>query len=344
MVCVRQAKARLKDKFKATRREFREFRRKLRKARFKANTFPKVLKLFKPKIEQAIANLDMGNSANKDGIAAASGAPRMALAALMDFLRTKIEAKISKGLTKMFDAVTKLLWKVIDPIVSALKSSLIAAVGSIPFVGGALAAVISVVFDQIYAVVKTGVGKAITKLKELISTQVVKTILDAVFSAFPRNSDPEIEECASCCSSSATLDAGQHFQQLGQSEQNSDWFLKSLGDNSALEANAAAASKSVVGPMQDAIARQAAESEKAAANTEGELLKDAAEQGAEEQAEQQTEDDEETDLDGEDEESDADDEDVEEEEEEMEREEALSRFMRKHSLSQESYESQSFDN
>ena len=283
----------------------------MRKAHFKAKTFPKVLKLFKPKIEQAIANLDMSNSADKDGVAAASGAPRMTLATLMEFLRYKIEVKISKGLTQVFDQVTALLWKVIDPIVSALKSSMIAAVGSIPFVGGMLSAVISQVFDLIYADVKTGVGDAITKLQELITTKVVKTILDAVFAAFPRKSDPElIEECASCCSSSDTLDAGSGSG--SGYKQNSDWFMKSLGDGGALEAKAAAASKSAVGPMQDTIARQAAESEKAAANTEGELLKDAEGQGAEEQAEQQSEDDEEANLDDED---DADDDEDSEDEE-----------------------------
>jgi hypothetical protein len=78
----------LREVFKKARKEFREYKKALNKARFKAKSMPRILKLFKPMIEKSLADMDLKKRQSPGG--AVQNMPNLAqvmLAVAKDFVK-----------------------------------------------------------------------------------------------------------------------------------------------------------------------------------------------------------------------------------------------------------------
>jgi len=100
---------------------------------------------------------------------------------LKNYITVQLNSKLFPVLLKLFAKISKFIWKIVTPLFGALKRSIIAAVGSIPFVGGGLAAAAGAVLDAVFDSVKNGITKAFNKMREKLQKVVVKSVVKAIF-------------------------------------------------------------------------------------------------------------------------------------------------------------------
>ncbi len=86
-------------------------------------------------------------------------------------------------LYKAIDKATSKLWSSLNTAYSGIKNPLITSVGSVPYVGGILAATVSTVLDQVYAAAQNGINNALYKLSDKVSMLITKSIVKVAVKA-----------------------------------------------------------------------------------------------------------------------------------------------------------------
>jgi len=193
---LRQAKrtakqAALQD-YKQVKDQDKQDKQQLRAAKFQKVILPKIIKILKPELLGAYKVLDATGSAGS--IVKACGQaladdektgciPMLEIdlvTLLENYLKLFLNNELTTELGSVFSDIESKIWKIFDPLESALANSIIGEVGSIPFVGGVLAAAVGVLFDAIYDVLQKAVNHALNKLKTLLQADIVKAVVDAV--------------------------------------------------------------------------------------------------------------------------------------------------------------------
>merc|ERR1719335_128042 len=103
-----------------------------------------------------------------------------AVSLLKSYLSLQLNTLLTKSLGGIFDKIEKEIWKIFDPLMSSVKNSIVGAVGEIPFVGGALAVAVNVLFDTLYGVIRKAVDGALDQLEILLQTDIVNEVIKAV--------------------------------------------------------------------------------------------------------------------------------------------------------------------
>jgi len=185
----RRAKAAAKEKYKQIRSDFRGYKKELRKAKFQKNILPKIITALKPSLLDAIAQVDMGDGAEgmlrgctltdtEDCIPLAEiGTEHL----LRDYMATKLHATLFPKLYNLFAKIKKKIFDFAKPYMDSIKSSIVTAVGTIPVVGGALAAAVNVLIEVLYYAVKYGIGSALSNVRTLLQNTIVTGVVEAVF-------------------------------------------------------------------------------------------------------------------------------------------------------------------
>merc|ERR1712178_256387 len=92
----------------------------------------------------------------------------------------KLNDTLCPMLSILFDKIWQKIYKAVKPVKDAMKSSLVASVGTIPFVGGMLAAAVGVLVDLVWMALTTGIKSAFDMLRKKLQESLVKGIVGAV--------------------------------------------------------------------------------------------------------------------------------------------------------------------
>jgi len=188
----RKARRALRKTWRKAKKAYRKFKKKLRGARFQVRTLPKIFKMLKPKIDKAMADMNTKNGAAKTGgdVVKKTPAKNITLqSVLRKYLSMSLHKVIDPLLQKVFDTVMNWIWRFLDPVVSTIKGSIVGSIGSVPFVGGFLAALAGTIVDKVYGVVKTAINNAVDKLRVLLQNKITDAMVNACFKfgGFQRN-------------------------------------------------------------------------------------------------------------------------------------------------------------
>jgi len=156
---------------------YKDFKSRLKGATFKIKSIPKVMVVLKPILLKQMAK--MKAKRGKGGKAKAPAIPD--IKTLKEFMSMKLHKLIGPPIMKMFAFMEKMLWKVVMIPLNIVKAFLMAAVGAIPFVGGVMAAVVSNVFSQAIAMLKTAVNKKLNALGKVLENKAVGIALKLMF-------------------------------------------------------------------------------------------------------------------------------------------------------------------
>jgi len=102
---------------------------------------------------------------------------------LKNYLKLQLTNELTSVMSAVFTKIEAEIWKVFDPVETSLKNAIIGEVGSIPFVGGVLAAAVGALFDALFDVLQKAVNHALNKLKALLQADIVKAVVDAVMAS-----------------------------------------------------------------------------------------------------------------------------------------------------------------
>merc|ERR1711907_396115 len=184
----RNCREKARDLYKKVRSEVKDYKKQLRKAKFQLKVLPKIVLMLKPSLLSAMSQMDMGDGA-EGGFRACKadgekecvpvdkiGVPDL----LLNFAEVNLHATLWPLLYKLFEKIQDKIWAVVDPIYQSAKTSLIASVGSIPIVGGALAAVVGAVCTIIYKIVQMGVGSALGMARKALQKALVSGVMMAL--------------------------------------------------------------------------------------------------------------------------------------------------------------------
>lgn len=99
---------------------------------------------------------------------------------MLNYIKMNLHATLWPTLYELFKKINDAIWKFVDVFAKAAKSSLLTAVGSIPFVGGMLAAVVGIVWDVVYKAIKLGVGTALSMIRKNLQIVIVETATETI--------------------------------------------------------------------------------------------------------------------------------------------------------------------
>lgn len=148
--------------------------------------------LLKPKLLDALSKADMGDAS----IGVLRGCPPPPLTQtdcvpvyeigtvdlLRNYLTVELNSKLWPKLYTVFKKIMDGIWGLVKPVLDSFKSSLMVAVGSIPVVGGALSAAVSVIAEIVWFGLKLGIKKAFSSLRDTLQEFLVVTVVNGVFS------------------------------------------------------------------------------------------------------------------------------------------------------------------
>lgn len=158
----------------------------MRRAKFKVKILPKIVAKVKPAITKAMMKMTGMDEASSNSTAVVEGAPVEDIAkpeTLKEFVSMKLHNFVGGNLQKIFDKIQSLIWQFVDPLVSAIQSALVTAVGSIPFVGGLLAAVVGNVFDIVMGKLREFINGKLDELRQMLEDKICDAILNVAFKA-----------------------------------------------------------------------------------------------------------------------------------------------------------------
>jgi len=191
------ARRALKDTWKKAKKDYKNFKKKIRGARFKSKILPKIVKMVAPSITKEMNSIFGGKpialdaykvieaiesgSFKTDVKAFGEAEAKKAQATLQKYVQAELQKFVSAGLDPVFTDIENLLWKAVDPIVKTLQNALVGSVGDIPFIGGELADVIMDVFEIIDAKVKNGVDGKIQGVETMLENRIVGALMHLAF-------------------------------------------------------------------------------------------------------------------------------------------------------------------
>lgn len=200
---IRRKKRRaLRKEWKKAKSAYKNFKKRLRGARFKVKLLPKIFKVIAPKLQKHLSTVNMSNSGSAEGAAVVSSTPDVKSAnkspakrktfwkVMRKFLQLSVESKVFPAVKGAFTKIQTKLWAVLGKVIAAIKQSIVGSVGSIPFVGGVLAVVAGGVIDLVWGIVKMVVNRSLEriwkKIAKVVSNVIVKTCF-AVGGMFKRD-------------------------------------------------------------------------------------------------------------------------------------------------------------
>lgn len=189
----RLAKRAVKEDFKNIRKDFRDRKKELRKAKFQKNVLPKIILLLKPELLKALGGVDMNDDSSgqlktcEHALTQEQTIDCVPLAEinleelLKNYMNVQLHGQMKDHFEKVFKAIKTFIWKIFDPAKDGVKNSLVAAVGTIPVVGGALAVAVGVLMELIYKAIKYGVESSLDKVSKVLQGELVQGMVNAVF-------------------------------------------------------------------------------------------------------------------------------------------------------------------
>ena len=185
----RDAHRSAKTEWQLAQQDYKAFQQELKNARFEAKTMPKYEKKMKPELLTALKKLnDDLKSVTSEAATAAAGGISIAVVANLrpDIVRgylkyvvgERVRPVVEGGVDKTLDK----LFVVLDKVASIALKAIVAAVGSIPFVGGALAAVAAQAGEMVYAAIKNIVTNSVRKVGDRVSTRLIAGMTERLLS------------------------------------------------------------------------------------------------------------------------------------------------------------------
>lgn len=178
----------LKDEYKKVRATARDFKKELRKAKFQKAILPKIMAVLKWPLTMAMKKADLGGSGS--GVFQTCDEGQTDDCASVDkidtekLFKTYAELAIHRFMFPfLFKTLIQLKQAIIaflTPIVQTIKASIIGVVGSIPFIGGALATAVGVLFDILFTGVKIALHISLRKLHYAVQPVIVSKMVKAI--------------------------------------------------------------------------------------------------------------------------------------------------------------------
>merc|ERR1719272_184739 len=94
--------------------------------------------------------------------------------------KKKIRELIMPPLNARFNGILEKLWGMIGKLKNQISSALVTAVGSVPFVGGMLAATIPPAIDKAFTAIKDAVNNVLSNIIDNIINSIVGPIVDKI--------------------------------------------------------------------------------------------------------------------------------------------------------------------
>jgi hypothetical protein len=239
-----------KGEYKVVRSSVREYKKELRKAKFMQNILPKIILLLKPPLLAALSEMDMGEGGTallrvcteeQEGFCIPLDQIRT-VDLLKKYITIELNAVVWPYLyTKFKDMISPKVWQLVDPAKDTIKTSLVTAIGTIPIVGGMLAAAIGMLMEALYTAAKNGVEKAFDKMMGQLQVQLVTAIVDGVFATglFTDERLQDLTRTAELISGMQTVaDAAQKLAEMASQTQLTSQAnaVKALAEEKAAEA------------------------------------------------------------------------------------------------------------
>jgi len=187
---LRQKKKDARKAWKRKQAAYKTYKKKLRKAKFKAKLLPQISDLIGGDLLEGMADSDVGGGDEEGGggeVVKEKGIQQIKeLETMRYFLKSKVQDKIEGPIMEKLEAILEKIWGLLAKLKDSIVSSLVGAVGSIPFVGGLLSAVIpptvGMAFEKIKEAVNEALGNVISGLIENIVGAIVDPIMDKISS------------------------------------------------------------------------------------------------------------------------------------------------------------------
>lgn len=186
----RVAKQSAKDDYKKVQKTCQSYKKQLRQAKFQSKILPDLIILVEPLIHMALKKVGWSSfdtsvvkacvEAQKNTTGCIPLLEIDGLPLLKNYMNLQLNTVLGKVLGKVFDDVEHGIWKIFDPLMNAIKNSIVGEVGSIPFIGGALAVAVDMLFDLLYGIIRKAVDMALNKLEAILQADIVAAIEKAV--------------------------------------------------------------------------------------------------------------------------------------------------------------------
>ena len=187
---ARRARRDSRRKCRASKRkaksEWKEFKGQLRQAFMNVYLLPKILVMAKPSLEKAIADMAIVKESSGATSGVAIGLQNVSAKAcvqgtIKEFLKMKLQILLAGPMFLVTTMIRTALFKVIDSIFLVISGVLVGSVGSIPFVGGALAVAVGGAVSIVKMAIKGGLFYALNKIYKLLLTLTVDGIMAILF-------------------------------------------------------------------------------------------------------------------------------------------------------------------
>ena len=147
---------------------------------------PKILVMAKPSLEKAIADMAIVKESSGATSGVAIGLQNVSAKAcvqgtIKEFLKMKLQILLAGPMFLVTTMIRTALFKVIDSIFLVISGVLVGSVGSIPFVGGALAVAVGGAVSIVKMAIKGGLFYALNKIYKLLLTLTVDGIMAILF-------------------------------------------------------------------------------------------------------------------------------------------------------------------
>lgn len=187
LAAVETKKQATHDKLDKAKQDFDLYKKQIRDAKTQEFMIPIVLHMISDKIMGPLAKVQ-STMGCVSGIGAAMSniqkeAEQKGLDSIKDpdvktyYVTQKLIGIFQPSLNNRFNQGMAAIWTALNGAKSVVESSIVTLVGSIPFVGGALAAVVALVFDAIWVLMTNAINVALTHLLDSLVNKVVTAMV-----------------------------------------------------------------------------------------------------------------------------------------------------------------------
>lgn len=172
-------KRELKNELLETRDKYRSLKKELRKAKIQKNWLPKIIRAMKPKLIEALEDVDM--SEGLEGPLSDVPIAQITLPDLLqNYMEVSLNAQLSPQLVQLCNRILTSVWNFVKPAYDAIKSAMQTLVGSVPVVGGVLSVAIGFLIDTLYGYLNKGVKDALDRVRIDLQGRLVTRIVNEV--------------------------------------------------------------------------------------------------------------------------------------------------------------------